>query len=362
MSYPTIKYAVQTDIGRVRQNNEDNFIEYISPDRHWMVLGAIDGVGGYEGGEVAAQICKNVIEERVRQLGYNILSNPLAALKQALTDANNKILDESLRNPKLRNMSCVASMAFLDVRSELLFFAHVGDTRGYIFRKGELIKFTHDHSVVGQLEDAGTILEQDALNHPRRNEILKMLGAVRLGTDDNEYIEVGTHSFYAKDIVLFCSDGLTDLVNRASIIETLGKNASLNEKVQELIAKANNLSGKDNITVGLASYNPVSKLSKEELEENVIIASSKNNRKIEMKPNKKNLLFYLLAFLLGAATMFLLDRFVFQKDNNVPTFDNTINMEELRTNPLVTDSLANDSTTANDSIAHDTITLFNYER
>ena len=252
-------------------------------------------------------------------------------------------------------MSCVASFALLDVRSELLFFAHVGDTRGYLFRKGELIKFTHDHSVVGQLEDAGAILEQDALNHPRRNEILKMLGAEELQLTNNDYIEIGYHSFYAEDIVMFCSDGLSDLVNRSSMSETLGKNISLNEKVHELISKANHLGGKDNITVALAGYNPSVATSKQETEENVIIASSKNDMNTAKK-SKKNIWFYVLAFLTGVLTMFLLDRFVFQKETtDVPAYNNTIDIDELRTNPLTSDSLGADSL-QNDSISpNDTI-------
>ncbi len=362
MASQRIKYTVKTDIGRVRKNNEDNFIEFVPQNQDWIVLGVIDGVGGYDGGEVAAQICKDAVEAFVKRLGSDILTNPQAFLKQALTQANNGIWSESLNNPKLGNMSCVASFALLDVRSELLFFAHVGDTRGYLYRKGELIKFTHDHSVVGQLEDAGSILEQDALNHPRRNEILKMLGGIQLDINDNEYIEVGSHSFYADDIVLFCSDGLTDLVTKSSMIETLGKPVSLSEKVNALIAKANNLGGKDNITVALASYEPLAPATKHEIEENVIIASSRNNMTTENKSKKNNWLLYLLAFLLGAAAMFLIDRFVLKQDkDNEPNYNNVINIDELRTNPLITDSLENDSLTT-DSISNDTIIPLNNER
>ncbi len=361
MAFPQLNYAVQTDTGMVRQNNEDNFIEYLSPDRSWMVLGAIDGVGGYEGGEVAAQICKDIVESGIARLGEKILTNPQGYLKQALTAANNVIREERLRKPELSKMSCVATFALMDVRSQLLFYVHVGDTRGYLYRNGELIKFTRDHSVVGYLEDSGSILEQDALNHPRRNEILKMLGEKQLDMKDTEYIETGSHSFYAGDIVLFCSDGLTDLVNRASITETLAKPLSPHEKVKNLIAKANNLGGKDNITVALAGYSPDQAANIHEPEENVIISSSKNN----IPSQKKSFGSYLLnagLFVLGAFTMFMLDRFVFQKESTVqPPFDNSIGFDSLRTNPILTDSLAADSL-LNDSITNDTLIPANHAR
>lgn len=354
MKTPEIKYAVQTDTGRVRKNNEDNFIEYLSPNRNWLLLGAIDGVGGYEGGEVAAQICKESVEQYIGRLGETILTNPQGYLKQALTIANNAIWQERRRNAELSKMSCVATFALLELRSELLFYAHVGDTRGYLYRNGELVKFTHDHSVVGYLEDSGSILEKDALNHPRRNEILKMLGEKQLDVQDDEYLETGSHSFYAGDIALFCSDGLTDLVLKSSMEETLGKPTSLDEKVRNLIAKANNLGGKDNITVALAAYSPALRPVNAETEENVIIGSSRNDIPAEKKP-KKQFLFYAGFFLLGALTMFLLDWFVFQKElPEEPRYDTTINIDSLRTSPLITDSLDTDSL-QNDSIKNDSI-------
>lgn len=354
MATPEIKYAVQTDLGRVRNNNEDNYIEFISSDRHWMVLGAIDGVGGYEGGEVAAQICKDYVERNIAGLGETILTNPQAYLKQILTGANNTIWEERRRKSALSKMSCVVSFALLDVRSELLFYAHVGDSRGYLFRKRELIKFTHDHSVVGYLEDSGSILEQDAINHPRRNEILKMLGEKQLDMSDTEYIELGSHSFYAGDIVMFCSDGLTDLVNKSSMSETLGKSVTLDEKVSDLIAKANNLGGKDNITVALASYSPDLLTENNETEENVIISTSKNNT-IPEKKSKKGLFYNFGFFLLGALLMFILDMFVFKKKTPyTPRFDSGINIDSLRTTPLDTNTVSADSL-QNDSIQNDTI-------
>ena len=339
---PHIQYAVRTDLGRIRKNNEDNYIEFASPERRWMALGAIDGVGGYEGGEIAAQICKDNVELKLAQAGNNALSNPLQFVRELLIDANNTIWEQARAKPELSRMSCVATFAILDTRSQLLYFAHVGDSRAYIFRNNELIKFTHDHSVVGYLEDSGAILEQDALNHPRRNEILKSLGEKHIDSNDNEFVEVGTHSFYANDIVLFCSDGLTDLLLKNAIAHILSTSTSLSEKVNLLIDKANALGGKDNITVALASYSASTVVAQFESEENVIL-SSRNNPSEPKKP-KKTWLFFIIAFIAGAVLMFALDYFVLNKDKtNEPKFDMNVDFDSLRTTPVDPDSIQPDS-------------------
>src|SRR5690606_13459922 len=123
---------------------------------------------------------------------------------------------------ELPRMSCVLTVAILDAEKEMMYVAHVGDTRGYIFRKGELIKFTKDHSIVGFKEDNGYITEEEAMQHPQRNEISKMLGEQLLDANDSEgYLDVFEHSFFPNDIVLLCSDGLTDLVTRKGISDIL---------------------------------------------------------------------------------------------------------------------------------------------
>ena len=352
---PHIQYAVRTDLGRVRKNNEDNYIEFVSPERRWIALGAIDGVGGYEGGEIAALICKENIELKLAQAGNNALSNPLQFVRELLIEANNAIWEQARVKPELSSMSCVATFAILDTRSQLLYFAHVGDTRAYIFRNNELIKFTHDHSVVGYLEDSGAILEQDALNHPRRNEILKSLGEKHIESNDNDFVEAGTHSFYANDIVLFCSDGLTDLLLKNAIAHILSTPASLHEKVNLLVDRANALGGKDNITVALASYSASVVVSQYESEENVIL-SSRNNTPTPKKP-KKTWMFFILAFIAGATLMFALDYFVLNKDKtDDPKFDMNVDFDSLRTTPIDPDSILPDSL-SNDTAQFDSTTF-----
>lgn len=243
-----------SDIGRKRTHNEDNYIlvETLPGPSGSTLIGAIDGVGGYAGGAEAAAIAKKKIESYVAK-GYTPANNEEELLLNALVHANNSIVQQRRQKEDLSRMSCVLSFAILNKEKETLHYAHVGDSRGYIFRKNELIKFTHDHSYVGYLEEQGTISEADAMNHPRRNEIFKMLGEKILDENNaSEYVEIGMHSFYPNDIVLFCSDGLSDMVDSHTISVILASNQTLQEKCTILIEKANENGGKDNITVTLS--------------------------------------------------------------------------------------------------------------
>ncbi len=244
---------VQTDIGRRRDNNEDNFVwlSELWSKPSIALVGAIDGVGGYEGGEEASAMAKSTIENYLQNFSFGA---PLQLLKEAFINANNAIHTRR-GEAGLQRMSCVASLAILDAEKEMMYVAHVGDSRGYIFRNGELIKITQDHSTVGFKEDKGFLTEEEAMLHPQRNEISKMLGEYMIDANDSEgYFDFFEHSFLPGDIVLFCSDGLTDLVNREGIGSILLQSATVKIKAQQLIDAANELGGKDNITVALATY------------------------------------------------------------------------------------------------------------
>ena len=297
--------AVLTDLGKMRDKNEDNYIRAEKKDL--AVVGVIDGVGGYEGGEIAAELCKKSIEQSFEQEGdWRLLAEK--KLSAVTTKANNLIYDERLKNTQLSRMSCVMSFAVLDSAREVLHYAHVGDTRGYIYRNGELTKFTHDHSFVGYLEESGTIQEEDAMRHPRRNEISKLMGE-KLFSEADDYIEIGNYSFYANDIVLFCSDGLTDLVRKSEIEKVLSQVASLDEKAQLLVDLANEMGGKDNITVALAQYSAQNRHIMEENEPYISIkpdeiAKENNIKHRWVRTLGRGLLLLLLGGIIGFVSNF----------------------------------------------------------
>ena len=243
----TENYFGITDTGKMRDNNEDDFIaEKILKDRYIMGC-VIDGVGGYEGGEVATQIARETILHYLSIPSGDIVT----MMKEALTMANEKISQEKLKNSGHENMACVVTMAIADVKNRKFYYAHVGDTRLYLFRDNSLVKITKDHSFVGFLEDSGRLSEEEAMNHPKRNEINKALGFTMMMKADEEFIETGESPFLPGDILLLCSDGLSDMISSDQMVSILSNTDPLNVKAKELIALANNAGGKDNITVVL---------------------------------------------------------------------------------------------------------------
>lgn len=239
-----------TNTGRIRDNNEDAFIADKLPNG-WVAACVIDGVGGYEGGEVAAEIARETIWNKLQRLA----PDPVQTLKEAVLQANQNIYQEKLHDNNKGQMACVLTIALVDVESNQFYYAHVGDTRLYLLRDQTLVKVTKDHSFVGFLEDSGRLTEKEAMQHPKRNEINKALGFDPQINLQSDYIETGSSPFLPGDLLLLCSDGLSDLVNKKDITAVLLSRNSLEEKAQALVDAANVAGGKDNITVVIVHNN-----------------------------------------------------------------------------------------------------------
>lgn len=236
-----------TDTGKLRDNNEDAFIAQPVLNNKFIAACVIDGVGGYEGGEVAAALA----QESILTSFKNTTADIIKLLKQSLSFANEKIYKERIRSEQNNNMACVVTLALVDAVNNKFYYAHVGDTRLYLLRDDTLVKVTKDQSFVGFLEDTGRLSEADAMAHPKRNEINKALGFDEQIVVQSDYIETGESPFLPGDILLLCSDGLTDMVSSGTITSILISATSLEEKGKKLIAAANTAGGKDNITVVL---------------------------------------------------------------------------------------------------------------
>jgi len=246
-------YFGLTDTGKVRVNNEDTFVAQLTNGNRYILAGVIDGVGGYNGGEVAAAIAR---EEVISQL-VNAQDDFIPGMITALRQASKKIYQRRQEEKELDSMACVSTLAIADIDNNLFYYAHVGDTRLYLLRDGSLVKISKDHSFVGFLEDSGRLSESAAMSHPKRNEINKALGFDTLIETDDEYIETGQSPFLPGDLLLLCSDGLTDMVDKSTMTAILTRSSSLEEKAEQLIAVANNNGGHDNITVVLVQNNKV---------------------------------------------------------------------------------------------------------
>lgn len=240
-----------TDTGRIRDNNEDAFVARQVFNKQWILASVIDGVGGYEGGEVAAEITK---EEFLNSF-TTLPSDPIRKMKEAIISSNERIYKEKLESGKNSSMACVVTLALVDVKNNKFYYAHVGDTRLYLYRDHSLIKVTRDQSFVGYLEDSGRISEEEAMRHPKRNEINKALGFDNQSILAEDYIETGESPFLPGDALLICSDGLSDMISSARISQVLERKSSLEQKAAELIEAANEAGGKDNITVVLVQNN-----------------------------------------------------------------------------------------------------------
>lgn len=234
----TIRSAGRSDRGR-RDNNEDRCHE--DADRGIFIV--VDGVGGQAAGGEAADIAMKMLRTRLEQKSKSADDR----IRQAIVAANNEIYRVAATHAKFRGMACVLTVAVIDGPNVVV--GHVGDTRLYTLRDGHLQKITRDHSPVGEREDAGELTEIEAMSHPRRNEVFRDVGSEHHGLADPDFIDIYTVPFEDDAALLLCSDGLTDLVDAATIQQTIEDHAGApRDAVLGLIAHANAAGGKDNIT------------------------------------------------------------------------------------------------------------------
>lgn len=255
-----------THTGLVRSRNEDAFFAgSIWDSDHYLVVVA-DGVGGYAGGEVAANLALDSIMDYLHHFTYGERE---ALLRNAVNHANNRVYNERTENQEYPEMSCVLTACLVDTLRGRAYMAHVGDTRLYLLSDKILKKVSHDHSVVGYREEIGELSETEAMAHPQRNVILRAIGPGLHRIDDEYFIETASFPVFPGNQLLLCSDGLTDMLTTAAISAIIRREMSVEERVYTLIEEANKKGGKDNITLvlmefrGSAALNPILKDSTE---------------------------------------------------------------------------------------------------
>lgn len=280
-----IKFCGLTDTGKRRTNNEDAFVAERLDDGTVLAI-VIDGVGGYEGGEVATEIAQKEIPSYLKEFNRG---ERLELLKQAVVCANNAIFDRRQLDTARPNMSCVLTSALIDADRKVIDMVHVGDTRMYQYHNGELFKLSHDHSYVGYCEEIGELTEEQAMHHPRRNEISRSVGEERHGVNDQSFLDAEEFPLLPNSTFLLCSDGLTDMITSKQIIAILEQNLSLEEKVQALIDAANEAGGKDNVTVVLVDY----QVEEEEQQDEDVQDSQDLQHDIK---NRKDMILAIIAF------------------------------------------------------------------
>lgn len=235
-------FCGKTDIGLRRSNNEDAFI--ISPELGFCL--AADGMGGAAAGELASKIFADTVLEIFADSTDQSENEILYRVKKAFSFANEKILDDATQNPNHEGMGCTAEL--LAFCGDGFALGHVGDSRTYRFRNGQLRQLTQDHTLVQQQIEEGLISSENIRNHPLRNVILRALGQER-----ELALDLLRGKILPGDLFLLCSDGLTDMVQDDQIQEILSSDIDIHRKADKLVESAKAAGGKDNITVVLVA-------------------------------------------------------------------------------------------------------------
>lgn len=231
----TGRASALTDTGRRRPQNEDTFV--CEPP----LFAVADGVGGAQAGEIASRLAAAALEER----RPDALGEPILA--ELLREANDRIYRHALDDPTAAGMGTVVTALLVDEGAGTVAIGHVGDSRAYRSRGGELEQLTPDHSLVGELVRAGKLSTEEAERHPHRSVITRAVG-----TEPEVEIDTFTIAAEPDDLYLICSDGLTDIVRDDEIAELLAKAGNDPDAAAEaLVAAANRAGGIDNITVVL---------------------------------------------------------------------------------------------------------------
>ena len=237
-----IKAYAKSDIGKVRDMNQDYF--YISePLDETQVYILADGMGGYNGGEIASKLAttcaKNYLKNNFKDTPKD-KESIMKLVKSSMEYANMVVYEKSQENKELEGMGTTLEICL--IYNNRVYIGHIGDSRIYRIRKDIIRKLTQDHSYVQKLVKDGTITKEEAEHHPKKNMLMKALGC-------NAFVEpdVAVKGFLKDDIILMGSDGLTNFVSQDDLYKTVKENIEF--APQKLVDIANNNGGQDNITV-----------------------------------------------------------------------------------------------------------------
>ena len=238
--------CTQTDPGLTRDNNEDSVT--FDADTRLCILA--DGMGGYNAGEIASGMATAFIKSELgrwlSQVGRNANSKEVRrAMEICVENANHSIFNAANSNPQYSGMGTTLVVGVL--QNTRLILGHIGDSRCYRWREGQLQQITKDHSLLQEQLDAGLITPEQALTSANKNLVTRALGV-----EDAVLLEVNEHRVELGDIYLMCSDGLSDMILDSAIAAILSAGRSLDQTARELVIAANEGGGRDNISVLLA--------------------------------------------------------------------------------------------------------------
>lgn len=230
-----------TDAGKVRDHNEDSVIIIKNSDNEYLMAIA-DGMGGHSAGEVASSIAIGYLGKHFKETFIHL--NKVSAInwiRDAVDEINTLIFQHEKTHPESKGMGTTLVLAVYT--KDYLLFGNVGDSSGFVLKDDELRKVTYDHTLVNLLVSAGELTKEEASSHPKKNVLMKALGA-------NDPIDIDIFDCDMNiSSILLCSDGLTNMLDNEQIEKVLVSDMEIEDKVIKLIRKCNNRGGTDNISI-----------------------------------------------------------------------------------------------------------------
>ena len=218
--------------GLVRQRNEDRFYA------KGPLLIVADGMGGYTGGEYASTMVVDTIVDVIERADIITVD----VLREAVLEANRMVFEKSQSYKELEGMGTTAVVAY--VKEDTLLWAHVGDSRLYIYGDSQLRRMTNDHSMVQELVNAGTITEAEVIHHPKRNMLTRAIGVY-----DTVEVDTGMVEVHEGERILLCSDGLSGYIEESRIEEILSEESSESRVLEDLVQLVYDAGARDNVTI-----------------------------------------------------------------------------------------------------------------
>ena len=242
-------------VGQVRETNEDAFVIECWQRGGFLVVA--DGMGGHQAGEVASNLVTVFLRRHLQQWRRSSRSVAEDFLRQGVLEANDLVFKKANREATLTGMGTTVTAALIS--EGRLVWAHVGDSRLYLYRRRHLRLLTRDHSLVQGLVEEGVVTQQEAERHPRRHVLVRAIG-----TDDQVEVDTGSLYLYSGDQLLVCTDGLSNALSRVEMEKLLAGQHTLAHQGQALLNKALARGGVDNITVVLGQVRPLGSTALEE--------------------------------------------------------------------------------------------------
>lgn len=236
-----MEYYYLTDPGKVRDHNEDSVI-IVKNKNNELLLAVADGMGGHKAGEIASSIAISHIGKRFSEISsIGNKEDAVAWIKDIVSEANVLIYKYTAEHPESTGMGTTLVLSVLT--SDFLLFGNIGDSSGYVIKNKKIHKITTDHTLVNLLVKSGELTPEEAKEHPRKNVLMRALGAATIVEMDIFDVETDV------DGIFLCSDGLTNMLKEEQITEVLNEEITLEEKIKKLITKSNNRGGNDNISI-----------------------------------------------------------------------------------------------------------------